>query len=99
MSQITVSPITTVVNTDDTFAKIQRLARKAHAEFHAQYPHLSFTYEEMLTVYVRTWTEAGCDLSGCWPGDDFDAWVNQHEADFGDMADYQASTFSGIPMM
>jgi len=81
------------------FGDIQIMAHNALIAFRQNHPDFSLTYEDVLAVYVETFEAAGHDFAGMWPADDFDVWVNQHESDFGDMADALFAQATGVQMM
>lgn len=81
------------------FGQLQILARQRMAEFEQDYGFpTSLSYEEVLTILVNFYSQYGYDFTGMVCGDDFADWVAQMEADFGDVADAQFASRSGIPM-
>ncbi|MEZ4594538.1 MAG: hypothetical protein R3D55_25850 [Chloroflexota bacterium] len=95
----TTPTVKTQVENEEAFARLQVLATQRMAEFEADYGFpTSLTYEEVLQVLMDVYTQHGYDFTGMVARDDFADWVAQMEADFGDMADADFASRSGIPM-
>jgi hypothetical protein len=81
------------------FATLQILAKEQMATFEREigFP-TSLTFEEVLTIMMSVYSNDGYDFTGMVAQDDFAQWVAQMEADFGDVADAQFASRSGVPM-
>ena len=81
------------------FGQLQILARQRMAEFEQDYGFpTSLSYEEVLAILVNFYSQYGYDFTGMVCRDDFAEWAAQMEADFGDVADADFASRSGIPM-
>ncbi len=96
----TTPSVKTQAENEAAFADLQILAHQRMAEFEQDYGFpTSLSYEEVLATLMAVYTrEGGYDFTGMVAQDDFTDWVDQMEADFGDMADAQFASRSGIPM-
>lgn len=89
---------------ETVFAQLQTLAHQRMAEFEQDYGFpTSLSYEEVLAILVNHYSQYGYNFTGMVADgtdcrDDFADWVAQMEADFGDTADAQFASRSGIPM-
>lgn len=85
------------------FATLQTLAKEQMAAFEREigFP-TSLTFEEVLAIMMDVYRNDGYDFTGMVTNgtgrDDFAEWVAQMEADFGDVADAQFASRSGIGM-
>jgi hypothetical protein len=81
------------------FGQLQILAKEQMATFEREigFP-TSLTFEEVLTIMMSVYSNDGYDFTGMVAHDDFAQWVAQMEADFGDVADAQFASRSGVPM-
>ncbi len=85
------------------FATLQTLAKEQMAAFEREigFP-TSLTFEEVLAIMMDVYHKDGYDFTGMVANgtgrDDFAEWVAQMEADFGDVADAEFASRSGIPM-
>lgn len=97
---IEVSPtVKTKAENEEAFARLQVLTTQRMAEFEADYGFpTSLSYEEVLQTLMDVYSKHGYDFTGMVARDDFADWVAQMEADFGDMADVQIASRTGIPM-
>lgn len=97
---IEVTPtVKTQAENEAAFARLQLLTPQRMAEFEADYGFpTSLTYEEVLQILMDVYTKRGYNFTGMVARDDFADWVEQMETDFGDIADADFASRSGIPM-
>lgn len=95
----TTPTVKTQEENEAAFAHLQVLATQRMAEFEQDYGFpTSLTYEEVLVVLMGVYTRRGYDFTGMFARDDFSEWVDQMESEFGDMADADIASRTGIPM-
>ena len=91
--------VKTQAENEAMFGQLQILAKEQLATFEREigFP-TSLSFEEVLTIMMGVYSKDGYDFTGMVAHDDFSDWVAQMEADFGDVADAQFASRSGIGM-
>lgn len=95
----TTPTVKTQAENEAAFGRLQLLATQRMAEFEQDYGFpTSLSYEEVLEVLMDVYTRQGYNFTGMVARANFSEWVDQMEADFGDVADADFASRSGIGM-
>lgn len=91
--------VKTQTENEAAFGRLQVIAKQRMAEFEADYGFpTSLTYEEVLQTLMDVYSQHGYDFTNIVCRDDFSEWVDQMESEFGDMANADIASRTGIQM-